>query len=415
MEVLHPRCAGLDVHRDTVVACIRLQAVGTGKPTHELRTFGTTTDALLALADWLSAHEVTHVAMEATGVYWRPVWHILDGAFELMLANAHHIKAVPGRKTDVNDATWIAELLAHGLIRGSFVPPTSVQELRMLTRTRKQLVRERASHVQRIDKILQDANIKLGSVLSDIMGQSGRAILAAIVDGETNPLRLAGRVRIRVHASREQLVAALRGKITTTHRFMLRLHLGQADALEAAIAELDKEVGERLEPFRNAQARVTQVPGIADVAAAAVLSEIGLDMSRFPSARHLVSWATLCPRNDESAGKRRSTRVRRGAAWLKPLLVQCAWAATRTKGSYLQAQFLRLKARRGPKKAILAVAASMLTAIYHMLKNGTDYVDIGPNHFVRDRERAATQLIRKLDRLGFEVIKMRDREAAVTA
>jgi len=415
MEVLYPRCAGLDVHRDTVVACIRIQVEGTGRPTHELRTFGTTTDALLALADWLSVHEVTHVAMEATGVYWRPVWHILDGEFELVLANAGHIKAVPGRKTDVNDATWIAELLAHGLIRGSFVPPTPVQELRMLTRTRKQLVRERASHVQRVDKILQDANIKLGSVLSDIMGQSGRAILAAIIEGETDPRRLAGRVHTRVRASGEQLAAALRGKVTATHRFMLKLHLGQADALEAAIAELDKEVGERLQPFRDAQARVTNVPGMADVAAAAVLSEIGLDMSRFPSARHIVSWATLCPRNDESAGKRRSTRVRRGAVWLKPLLVQCAWAATRAKGTYLQAQFLRLKARRGPKKAILAVAASMLTAIYHMLKNGTDYVDLGPNHFVRDRDRAATQLLRKLDRLGFEVTKMRDREAAATA
>jgi transposase len=415
MEVLHPRCAGLDVHRDTVVACIRLQVEGTGKPTHALRTFGTTTDALLALGDWLAAHEVTHVAMEATGVYWRPVWHILDGEFELVLANAGHIKAVPGRKTDVNDATWISELLAHGLIRGSFVPPTPVQELRMLTRTRKQLVRERASHAQRVDKILQDANIKLGSVLSDIMGQSGRAILAAIVAGETDPQRLAGLVSVRVRASREQLAAALRGKITATHRFMLKLHLGQADALEAAIAELDKEVGERLEPFRNAQTRVTQLPGMADVAAAAVLSEIGLDMSRFPSSRHIISWATLCPRNDESAGKRRSTRVRRGAVWLKPLLIQCAWAATRAKGTYFQAQFLRLKARRGPKKAILAVAASMLTAIYHMLKNGTDYVDLGPNHFVRDRERTATQLLRKLDRLGFEVTKMRDREAAATA
>jgi transposase len=398
-----------------VVACIRIQVEGTGKPTHELRTFGTTTDALLALVDWLTTHEVTHVAMEATGIYWRPVWHILDGEFELVLANAHHLKAVPGRKTDVNDATWIAELLAHGLIRSSFVPPTPVQELRMLTRTRKQLVRERASHAQRVDKILQDANIKLGSVLSDIMGRSGRAILAAIIEGETDPARLAGLVHSKVRASREHLAAALRGKVTATHRFMLKLHLGQADALEAAIAELDKEVGERLAPFRDAQARVTQIPGLQDVAAAAVLSEIGLDMSRFPSARHLISWATLCPRNDESAGKRRSTRVRRGAAWLKPLLVQCAWSATRAKGTYLQAQYLRLKARRGPKKAILAVAASMLTAIYHMLKNGTDYVDLGPNHFVRDRERAATQLLRKLDRLGFEVTKMRDREAAATA
>jgi transposase len=359
--------------------------------------------------------DVTHVAMEATGVYWRPVWHILDGEFELVLANASHIKAVPGRKTDVNDATWIAELLAHGLIRGSFVPPTPIQELRMLTRTRKQLMRERASHAQRVDKILQDANLKLGSVLADIMGKSGRAILAAIIAGETDPEQLAARVHGGVKASRKDLAAALRGKVTATHRFMLKLHLGQADTLQAAVAEVDKEVGERLEPFQDAQARVTQVPGIGEVAAAAILSEIGLDMTRFPTAGHLISWATLCPRNDESAGKRRSTRVRPGAAWLKPLLIQCAWSATRAKGTYLRAQFARLKARRGPKKAILAVAASMLTAIYHMLKNDTDYVDLGPDHFVKDRVRAATQLLRKLDRLGFDVAEVRDRRFAATA
>ncbi len=415
MDMLHPRCAGLDVHRDTVVACIRTQGEGTRKPTHDLRTFGTTTEALLALAEWLTAHEVTHVAMEATGVYWRPVWHILDGQFELVLANAHHIKAVPGRKTDVNDATWIAELLAHGLIRGSFVPPTPIQELRLLTRTRKQLMRERASHVQRVDKVLQDANIKLGSVLSDIMGRSGRAILAALIAGETDPQRLASLVHSRVRTPRSTLAAALRGKVTATHRFMLKLHLGQADALAAAVAELDQQVGEHLAPCREAHARVAQVPGLGDVAAAAVLAEIGLDMSRFGSVRHLISWATLCPRNDESAGKRRSTHVRRGAAWLKPLLVQCAWAATRVKGSYLQAQYFRLKARRGPKKAILAVASSMLTAVYHMLKNGTDYIDLGSNHFVQDRDRQATKLLRRLESLGFEVTKMRDREATVAS
>jgi transposase len=416
MEMLHPRCAGLDVHRDTVVACVRIQATdGIARPSHELRTFGTKTGELFALADWLSELEVTHVAMEATGVYWRPVWHILDGDFELVLANASHIKAVPGRKTDVNDATWIAELLAHGLIRGSFVPPIPIQELRMLTRTRKQLVRERASHAQRVDKILQDANLKLGSVLSDIMGKSGRAILAALVAGETDPEALTKLVHGGVRASRKDIAAALLGKVTATHRFMLKLHLGQADTLEAAIAEIDQEVGERLEPFQRAQARLTQVPGVGEVAAAAILSEIGLDMTRFPTAGHLISWATLCPRNDESAGKRRSTRVRPGGAWLKPLLVQCAWSATRAKATYLRAQFARLKARRGPKKAIIAVAASMLTAIYHMLKNDTDYIDLGSNHFVKDRTRAANQLLRKLDRLGFDVSEVRDRGAAATA
>jgi transposase len=411
MDVLYPKCAGLDVHRDSVVACARTHGA-TGQVAREVRTFGTTTGELLRLSEWLTSLEVTHVAMEATGVYWKPVWHVLDGEFELILANAMHVKNVPGRKTDVNDATWIADLLTHGLIRASFVPPTPVQELRMLTRTRKQLVRERASHVQRVDKILQDANLKLGSVLTDIMGQSGRAILGAIIAGEDAPEKLAGLVSKRIKASRLKIAAALRGKVTPNHRFLLKLHLAQADALAVAIAEIDAEVGERLEPFRSATLQLTQIPGIQAVAGAAILSEIGLDMSRFASSGHIISWAGLCPRNDESAGKRRSNRLRHGAPWLKTLLVQCAWCATRANGTYLQAQFLRIKARRGPRKAIMAVAASILTAIYHMLKNGSDYVDLGPNHFVRDRGRVATQLVRKLDRLGFDVTELRDRLAA---
>jgi transposase len=415
MEVLHSRCAGLDVHRDIVVACIRVQPACAGKASNELRTFGTMTGALLELSEWLTAHEVTHVAMEATGIYWRPVWHVLSGDFDLLLANPEHIKAVPGRKTDVKDATWIADLLAHGLIRSSFVPPTEIQELRSLTRTRKQLVRERASHVQRVDKVLQDANIKLGSVISDIVGQSGRTILSAIIAGETDAEKLAALANDRIKAPRKSLAAALQGKITCTHRVLLELHLGQVDALAIAIARIDQEVGTRLESFREAQHRLTQIPGIQAVSAAGILSEIGLDMTRFASAGHIRSWATLCPRNDESAGKRRSTRMRHGSAWLKPLLVQCAWGAARTKGTYLQSQFLRLKARRGPKKAIIAVAASLLTAIYHMLKNGTAYIDPGPNHFVKDRTRAANQLLRKLDRLGYEVTKIHDREVAATA
>lgn len=410
MDMLYACCAGLDVHRDTVVACVRRQA--DGRASNEVRAFGTKTGELLELAEWLAERSVTHVAMEATGVYWRAVWHVLEGEFELLLANAAHVKNVPGRKTDVNDATWIADLLAHGLIRASFVPPTPVQELRMLTRTRKQLVRERASHAQRVDKVLQDANVKLGSVLTDIMGVSGRAILAAMVAGETDVKKLVTLVDGRVRKPRAEIEAALRGKVTANHRFLLKLHLGQADALEAAIAEIDKEVGERLEPFRDAEARLIEIPGVGEVAAAAILSEIGVDMTRFASAGHLVSWATLCPRNDESAGKRRSTRVRPGAPWLKPLLIQCAWSATRAKGTYLQSQYLRLRSRRGPKKAIVAVAASMLTAIYHMLKKGTKYLDLGANHFVKDRVRAANQLLRKLSRLGYEVSQIRDRETA---
>ena len=411
MEVLHPKCAGLDVHRDTVVACARVAA--DDAVAQDVHTFGATTKELMALSEWLTEHGVTHVAMEATGVYWKPVWHVLEGSFELVLANAMHIKNVPGRKTDVNDATWIADLLAHGLIRGSFVPPAPVQDLRALTRTRKQLVRERASHVQRVDKILQDANLKLGSVLTDIMGQSGRAILNAIVGGETDPAKLVLLVDKRVKASRQAIMDALHGTVTANHRFLLKLHLGQADGLQAAIDELDREVGERLDPFRVSTQRVIQVPGISDVAAAAIVSEIGVDMSRFQTSAHIVSWAGFCPRNDESAGKRRSTRLRKGAPWLKTLLVQCAWCATRAKNTYLQAQFLRLRARRGPKKAIMAVAASMLTAIYHMLKNGVDYHDLGANHFTRaDKTKSVNRLLRKIESLGFEVTGIREKQAA---
>lgn len=402
MEVLHPRCAGLDVHKDSVVACARI-VTAQGVEQH-VETFGTTTSTLLALSDWLTEYGVTHVAMEATGVYWRPVWHVLEGNFDLVLANAMHIKNVPGRKTDVNDAMWIADLLAHGLIRGSFVPPASVQDLRALTRTRKQLVREKASHVQRIDKVLQDANLKLGSVLTDIMGQSGRAILVALVAGETDPARLVTLVSERVKAPRGAIREALRGRMTSHHRFLLQLHVDQVAALEAAIAKVDAEVGETLAPFREAARRLTTIPGVSGVAAAVIVSEIGIDMTRFPTVGHLISWAGLCPKNDESAGKRRSTRLRKGAPWLKTTLVQSAWCATRAKKSYLRAQFLRLKARRGPRKAIVAVAASILTAVYYMLARGSDYHDLGLAHFDRtDRQKVARRLVRKLSDLGFRV------------
>lgn len=402
MEVHHARCAGLDVHKDTVVACARV--VGEGGVEHFVETFGATTSPLLALADWLGKHGVTHVAMEATGVYWKPVWHVLEDSFELVLANAMHIKNVPGRKTDVNDATWIADLLAHGLIRGSFVPPTSIQELRGLTRTRKQLVREKASHVQRIDKILQDANVKLGSVLTDIMGQSGRAILDAIVGGDSDPEKLVALVNKRVKATPAELVESLRGRVTKHHRFLLQLHLHQVDELDQAIASIEKEVGDSLAPFRAAADLLNTIPGVSEVAASVIVSEIGVDMSRFPTSAHLISWAGLCPRSDESAGKRRSTRVRKSAPWLKTTLVQCAWCATRAKDTYLRAQFLRLRARRGPKKAILAVAGSILTAAYFMLKNNATYRDLGADYFDRaDREKMASRLVRKLGELGYTV------------
>ena len=403
MELMHRRCCGLDVHKETVVACLRL--VADGKVTTEVRTFQTTTADLLRLSAWLAANECTHVAMEATGVYWKPVWHILDdGEFTLLLANAAHVKNVPGRKTDVNDATWLAELLAHGLLRASFVPDTQTQEMRTLLRTRKQLVREQSSHVLRVQKTLEDANIKLDSVLSDVMGKSGRAMIEALIAGETNPTKLASLADRRVKGSQDELREALRGRVTKHHRFLLRLHLNQIDALAAAMATIDAQVEESLEPFRTAVELITSIPGIKNLSAHVIVSEIGIDMSRFPSAAHLISWACLCPRNDESAGKRRSNRVRKGAVWLKTTLVQCAWAAVKKKDSYLQAQFFRIRARRGQKKAILAVAASMLTAIYHMLKDGTLYQDLGRNYLDRrSTDQQKKRLVKRLADLGYAV------------
>jgi transposase len=369
------------------------------------RTFGTTTRELLALADWLAAAGVTHVAMEATGVYWKPVWHLLADPFTVVLANAAHIRNVPGRKSDTTDAAWIADLLAHGLIRSSFVPPAPVQELRDLTRTRKQLVREITRHTQRIQKTLEDANLKLTHVVSDLLGKSGRAILTALIAGETDPERLADLTHGRLKAPRALLVDALHGRVTAHHRFLLELHLSQIDALDTAVAKLEHHLGEAMAaPFRAAVSLLRTMPGVSDTAARAILAEIGTDMSRFPTPGHLISWAGLCPRLDVSAGKRQSTRTRPSAPWLKTTLVQAAWAATRKRDGYLHAQFVRLKARRGPKKAILAVAASMLTAVYVMLRDGVEYRDLG-NRFFTDHDKAATtqRLLRRLQKLGVDV------------
>jgi transposase len=402
MEVLYSRCAGLDVHADAVTACLRIASGPDVSYQH--RTVSTTTRGLLELTDWLTAAGCTHVAMEATGVYWKPVWHVLEGLFTIVLANAMHIRNVPGRKSDVNDATWIADLLAHGLIRSSFVPPAPIQELRDLTRTRKQLIRETARHTLRIQKTLEDANLKLTRVVSNVLGVSGRAILKALIAGETDPGRLADLTTGRLKAPRAQLIEALHGRVTPHHRYMINLHLTHIETLEAAVTDLERHLGEALGPFRAAISLLTTMPGLSDTAARVIVAEIGVDMSRFPTAGHLVSWAGLCPRLDVSAGKRHSTRTRHGAPWLKTTLVQAAWAATRTKGSYLQGQFLRLKSRRGPKKAIVAVAASMLTAVYVMLRDGVEYHDLGDQYFIhRDKEQIAKRLLQRLRNLGVNV------------
>lgn len=401
MEVLHPRCAGLDVHSELVVACARIaeeRQVG-----YEMAEFGTTTRELLRLQEWLLSQGVTHVAMEATGVYWKPVWHILEGSFEMVLGNAKQMKTVPGRKSDQKDAAWIADLLAHGLIRASFVPPSPIQELRDLTRTRKQMMGEHARHVQRIQKVLEDANIKLTSVLTDIMGVSGRRILTALAAGERNPEKLARLTDPRVKAPRAKIVEALQGKVTEHHRFMFSLHLGHIEAVEAAVAALEARIEEALEPFRREVELLCTMPGIKRNAAASIIAEIGVDMSIFPSADHLAAWGALSPGLNKTGGKTKSSRTKPGR-WLKATMTQCAWAASHQRNCYLNARFHRIKSRRGKKKAVIAVANTMLRAIYHMLKNDTPYKDLGADFFDREnRDRTAHRLATRLKNLGYEV------------
>lgn len=354
--------------------------------------------------------------MEATGVYWKPVWNILsEGNFELVVANAAHIKNVPGRKTDMNDAMWIADLMACGLIRASFVPPEAVEELRGLTRTRKQLVREQTRHVLRIQKTLTDANIRLTSVITDIMGVTGRRMIQAMIDGVRDPYKLAALADGRIRARPKELYDALHGRLTEHHRYLLELHLEQWNVLDKVIRKIDLEINQRMDhldkevptgeaPFRELIGLVCTVPGISTVSATAILSEIGRDMSRFPTAGHLVAWAGLCPGQNESAGKRKSTRLRKGAPWLKTMLVQCAWAAKRKKDSYYRAQFFRLQSKRGPQKAACAVAASLLTAIYHIIKNGVQHQDLGADYFDRRPSKVkVNRLIASLSKLGFAV------------
>jgi transposase len=402
MQVMYPRCAALDLGKDVLVVAIRLQ--NAGEVTRECRTYGTTGHQLLELSSWLLSHGVTHVVMEATGSYWKSVWHVLEGQFELTLANPAQIRNMPGRKSDVNDATWMADLLAHGLIRGSFVPPAAIGALRELTRTRKQFVREVNRHTQRIQKILDIANLKITGTISEVLGVSGRAILEALIAGETDPERLADLAHPRLQVKRERLVEALHGRLTLQQRRLLSMHLKLIETIEASIAQLDGDIEKAVDPFREIVDRLKGVPGLSDINVPAVLGEIGVDMTRFKTHGHLVSWARLCPRLDESAGKVHSTRTMKGAVWIKGLMIQAAWAAIRNKDSYLHAQYLRLRARRGGKKAIVAVAASILTIVYYMIRNGTPYKDLGSHHFDRrDRSRAARRFVARLQQMGYNV------------
>jgi transposase len=403
MDIVHPHCAGLDVHKDTVVACARHHPAG-GRVRLEVRTFATHTAGLLQLADWLAAQGVTHAAMESTGVYWKPVFHVLEGRCEVLLVNAQHLKNVPGRKTDRLDAAWIARLLQHGLLRPSFVPPPPIRELRDLTRQRAQLVGEKARVSNRIQKVLEDANVKLASVASEVLGASGRAMLRALIGGEDDPGKLAELARGRLRDKLPQLRLALAGRVTEHHRFLLGLLLDQVGQLEGLIARLEARVTEVLGPFEEKARRLMGVPGISRTVAEVVLAELGPDLATFPSPGQLASWAGLCPANRESAGKALGGPGRKGNRWLRAALVQAAWAASHSKGTYLQAQYRRLAARRGRKRALVAVAHSLLHIVYHVLKGGRCYAELGGDYFDRrEGERLTRHLVRRLESLGHRV------------
>ena len=401
MDAMFPHCAGLDIHKDSVVACVRHAG---HNPMEQVRTFGTTTEQLLALGDWLTAEGVTHAAMESTGVYWKPVWNLLEGRVQLLLANAQHMRNVPGRKTDVADCQWIAQLMQHGLLKASFVPPAPQRQLRDLTRQRSQLVADRARVANRVQKVLEDANIKLASVASDVLGKSGRDMLDALIAGQSDPAVLADLARLRLRAKIPQLRAALNGKIGDHHRFMLKQLLRQVDDLEKQMRAYDRQIAKVMSPLeKKAIERLDEVPGIDVHAAQVILAEIGTDMSRFASDAHLASWAGLCPGNHQSAGKRHSGKTNNGNRWLRAMLCQCAWAAGRTKGTYYSAQYRRLAARRGRKRAILAVAHSQLVAIYHLLE-GQSYKELGANWFDKlAPERLKNNLVSRLQRMGYDV------------
>ena len=407
MEVLIDRCAGLDVHKQTVVACVRSPGSGRHKRVSEVRTFGTFEHELIALRGWLVECGVTSVAMEATGVFWKPVWHVLDDGepFELLLVNPAHIKAVPGRKTDVNDATWIAQLLECGLLRGSFVPPVEIRELREVTRYRRQLTEERVREVQRLDKVLQDANVKLSSVVSQTMGVTGRLILDALCDGERDPEQLAKLARGKLKGKISDLRQCVPGRFNRHHAAMTRELLAHIDYLDAAVARLDARVEAMIAPFADARERLITIPGVGIKTAQIIIAEIGVDMTRFPTPGHLASWAGLCPGNNESAGKHRSTHTRSGNPWLASALVEAAWSVTRSKDCYLAVRFWRIAKRRGQQRALIAVAHTILVICWHLLTDNTTYTELGADYHARNDnpDRRRRQLVNQLERLGYQV------------
>jgi transposase len=393
----------MDVHKKTIVACL-LKIDREGEFSRQVRSFGTTTEELLQLSDWLVEAECQAAAMESTGVYWKPIYNVLEGQMELLVVNAQHIKALPGRKTDVQDAEWIAELLQHGLVKGSFIPPQPQRDLRDLTRYRTSLVRERARIVNRLQKVLEDANLKLAGVATDVMGVSGRAILEALLSGKTDTEQLAELAKGRLRKKIPQLKQALTGRVREHHRFMLSEQLSHIDFLDEAMERLNQEVDERLRPFEQELQLLDTIPGINRRIAENLAAEVGLDMSRFPSGAHLASWAAMCPGHNESAGKRRSGKTRKGDGWLRLTLIEAAHGAARTKDTYLSSQHHRLAGRRGKKRALVAVGHSLLVIAYYVLKRHQAYSDLGSNYFEQlHRQRLERNLVRRLEKLGYQV------------
>ncbi len=403
MEAIVERSCGLDVHQATVVACL---LVGTAdkKPRKEVRTFGTMTADLVRMRDWLRAEGCTHVGMESTGIYWMPVYTILEGHFELIVGNAMHIKQVPGRKTDVKDSEWIADLIRHGLVRRSFVPPKPLRELRDLLRYRRKLTESQTAERNRMLKLLETANIKLATVASDVFGASGRRMLRALLDGTRTPEQMADLAKGRLRAKVVALAAALDGRVEEHHRFLLGMQLERMEEVEATIKKLDERIDEKLVPYQDQHKRLAQIPGVDRIGAAVIIAELGVDMTVFPTVRHAAAWAGVCPGNNESAGKRKGTPGRKGNTHLTTALVQAAMGASRTKGTYLKEKYWKLKARRGPMRAALAVAHKILIAAYHMLANGVDHKDLGPTHLDRiSVDSTKNGLVKRLERLGYHV------------
>ena len=404
MELIFQCCCGIDIHKKNVVVNLLRRGVDGVPDIDEVRSFGTMTGDLLELSDWLKQAGCSHVAMESTGVYWKPIFNVLEGDFELLLVNAKHIKTVPGRKTDVQDCQWIAQLLQHGLLEASFIPPQPIRELRDLTRQRRKLVRERSSVINRIQKVLEDANIKLGSVASDVMGKSGWDMIRAIIAGERDPQQLAALARGRLKAKRAALEQALQGRITDHHTFLLKQHRVHLEMLDRLIETYDQRIDRQVSPFRDHVQRLDTIPGVNEIGAKEIIAEIGVDMEQFPDQHHLASWAGVCPGNNRSAGKQKGGKTTKGSRWLRATLGEAAWAAASTKHTYLQTRFRRLASRRGNKRAIVAVGHQLLTSAYFIIKEQTTYEELGEDFYDINRLRHLKRYFTKrLERLGFNV------------